>query len=495
MVSGIRTLSRRGLAFFSGLLVLILIVEVSLVAVSSYRKWRDRDVAEPPQAGLSNPPVLRIAVLGESTSAPASDQNNRRIDWPFQLENILNSELEAAKETYRVKIFNLARPATSSPFQLALLQERASELDPDVIVSMMGVNDSSVENIERNFLYRNSFFFRLIYWSQVAWSCPRCYNTKMSGPDFEETLDAPKKLEEEGKAEAESLQALRAADIASLSDLAKFQMKIRELQKRYGKDSAHMNLSLGLQLLLLSSSPQIRDVKPDLEAALLAEAESLHLQSYTAMVTRVHWSVEIFCHIMNRQKRQAVCLEAIKRALANGAPATPRLLTVAAYSGAAEDPDLQKVFRSVGFSVGRANERVRFLRQTYRRLAEFANDRDALLFAMQYPTGSVEGLKFFFSDAPDDGRTMQSVFYMKETDRSVEKRYENVIFVSNESFKWIVSSKNSSEYFTDYFARDGGLNFGHTTEKGHEVIARNISTALRTNWSDVVSVADRRRRR
>lgn len=79
--------------------------------------------------------VYRILCLGESTTAgiDAGEQS-----YPDLLEDILN---EKAAGKARFEVTNGGRPGTTTDVILARLPEMLEEHDPDIVVTMMGVND------------------------------------------------------------------------------------------------------------------------------------------------------------------------------------------------------------------------------------------------------------------------------------------------------------------------------------------------------------------
>jgi tetratricopeptide (TPR) repeat protein len=88
---------------------------------------------------------------------------------------------------------------------------------------------------------------------------------------------------------------------------------------------------------------------------------------------------------------------------------------------------------------------------SYRRLKEVLDKRGIKLICVQYPMRSVESLKMVF-----DGE-------------------EGVIFVDNEKiFKDAVRKTSYKEYFKDMFGGD----FGHCSDEGNELLAKNIADAI-----------------
>jgi tetratricopeptide (TPR) repeat protein len=88
----------------------------------------------------------------------------------------------------------------------------------------------------------------------------------------------------------------------------------------------------------------------------------------------------------------------------------------------------------------------------YRKLQQVLNKRKIKLVCVQYPMRNVESLKRIFQ-GQDKG----------------------IIFVDNESiFKEVLKKVKYKEYFKDKF----GGNFGHCTEKGNRLLAQNIANTI-----------------
>ncbi|MDX9732069.1 MAG: hypothetical protein RBT63_09890, partial [Bdellovibrionales bacterium] len=94
----------------------------------------------------------------------------------MQLEERINQYLDKNSETpYRVKVTNFARGGSSSPFQFEMLKAAFPEEGPDVIISMLGINDSNLMAVDHYSLYKMSYLTRFLYWSYIAYKCPNCY--------------------------------------------------------------------------------------------------------------------------------------------------------------------------------------------------------------------------------------------------------------------------------------------------------------------------------
>ena len=118
---------------------------------------------------------------------------------------------------------------------------------------------------------------------------------------------------------------------------------------------------------------------------------------------------------------------------------------------------VQNNFKLATECLGKANEyRTEFYdpvtRNNYLRLSELLRGRKVKYVCMQYPMRSIKPLKKLFEDTKD------------------------IVFVDNERiFNEAVLKSGYSEYFLDQFAGD----FGHSTTKGNRLLAENIAKVLR----------------
>jgi len=90
-------------------------------------------------------------------------------------------------------------------------------------------------------------------------------------------------------------------------------------------------------------------------------------------------------------------------------------------------------------------------RDSYHTLQRLCWERGLLLICVQYPTRSLAPLQALFADPGD------------------------IVFVDNESsFAAALQSMEYSELFADDYYGD----FGHATERGNRLLARNVSAAI-----------------
>lgn len=417
--------------------------------------------------------IVKIVALGESTTAPAWF-HGREVSWPTQLEAMLNRALEKKNSELRVQVENFGKPSVSSYFLVEALRERLKKGSVDIVVSMMGINDGpALQRIERNWLYEHSVLFRFIYWARFAWECPACF-TEDRGAD-EWTLRkiwSPREIEAHDKA----YKLLEDVGVASPDRLREFKKQIEALQKDYGDSQHLMNLSVAMWLQRESISPRVKDQK-GLDKEIYAEIKILNQISRATLLQHDRF-VSTYCFIELYENRD--CLETIKEAWKKGLSPTLKTMTLVSYGPSAEDPFIRRVFESRGFKVNREFRSLETVRDSYRQLARLVEEGPIRRwYAMQYPTGTTQAIRWIFSsEVLPTMATFADTFSATSEPTAhgfaLPEWESRVVYVSNENFKTIATGDKKDLYFYDLFGRSVGLEFGHTTELGHKLIAENL---------------------
>jgi len=115
---------------FFGLVISLIILELTLrafgmlfISIYGADNPRDWELFED---------HYRILALGESTTGPYLSHP----PWPEQLEIILNNN-----SVKKYKVFNEGIPGTSTGFILSKLEKNLERYNPDMVITMMGIND------------------------------------------------------------------------------------------------------------------------------------------------------------------------------------------------------------------------------------------------------------------------------------------------------------------------------------------------------------------
>ena len=120
---------------------------------------------------LENEDAIRILALGESTTAGGGDS------WPSQLERLLNERSSKIK----FRVYNGGTGGTTTAFILSRLKRNLETYNPDIVITMMGINDRTVdtgrlvyrenENLKTKFIFFLKSFrlYRLYKWLLFSW--------------------------------------------------------------------------------------------------------------------------------------------------------------------------------------------------------------------------------------------------------------------------------------------------------------------------------------
>jgi lysophospholipase L1-like esterase len=476
----------------------ILILEIAFSVAHSLRQAARKQSSTEKKFDSDGNTIIRFSIIGESTTEPVYDQQLGDISWPAQLETKLNAYLEEKKIPYRASIRNLAQAATSSPFQFIKLKEDAGTHPPDVLLSMIGFNDTNrLWETQRSFLYRNSYLYRWIYWLQTAWFCKNCSSSDLSTPtpylEAEPLPERTKSLMERArmvtamfkdKIEAETTGAARK--LVFINFRTRFEILLNN-----SSDTETPWISAAIADGLFHIFQQTIYENTDFQKEGYLYALNL-LESHKDVVALNHGrTLEILCHLKSFLTQS--CLDDLRTAFQNGLPLSSPLLAIAtAQDDVDNDAFFRQLFSRLGYDLEFKTESI--ARLYYKRFADFANENDVLWFAIQYPTGAKDALKLFFLEESDfKGAAILDSFYSPPPNIVVPERFKNVVLVGNENFNDLVNESNTAEYFTDLYASRIGHRYGHTTAKGHAVIADNVLQALIDNWDKVESTVKRRR--
>jgi len=136
-----------GLVIF-GLFLVAILAEVGLrmggFLLVSLQEYRNR-------ISIRQKGTHRIMCLGESTTADFGYGNS----YPFQLEKILNQQ----DIGIRFKVINKGVPRINTGFILAHLEENLNKYNPDMVITMMGINDENDDSTYEDVLDRRTTLF------------------------------------------------------------------------------------------------------------------------------------------------------------------------------------------------------------------------------------------------------------------------------------------------------------------------------------------------
>lgn len=491
-----RSALRPVIATFIGLMVLIVLIEAGFITTAAIRKSAARALLRDEDSEFINKfsklkdlELIRVIAIGESTTTPLIEEvivdgshHWQKVSWPEKFETKANQWLESRGFKQRVRVLNLGRSSTSSSFLVNQLKDQLETFHPDVVVSMTGINDTFRIEFDQSWLFRNSYLVRFLYWAKVAAKCANCY--KM--------IDEISRQYSASPAELEAIEAGRVTltikPLNTAHEVANFRRSLRELQTRFAPNEKFMNLELAYWVFQQSQRPDIHNNSKRIgfRKTLLELAEELSLSSYDLMLKHTD-AILPYCHVLSALERS--CLELIKTALAEGLQPTAALIVTGNAHDGRYDSEFQRLLRGMGIKTQEGDYSWPITRNSYTQLGELANSENFSWFAMQYPTGEKAALITLLSDAPLEKipyRDFADSFLIATPIGSLRPEFKNVLFVENVNFRTLVNEKNWADYYVDRWAKNQGLDFGHTTALGHQVIAENLLEVFIKNFNSVL---------
>jgi lysophospholipase L1-like esterase len=385
------------------------------------------------QAGNLKSPILEtsnesdfiILTLGESTT-----ENYKGISWPEQLERILNNKSLDS----RVKIINKAIGGTNTAIIASHLRNYIEEYKPDMIITMMGIND--------------------------AWA----YTFFADNP--------PNKIEL-------FFQDLR---VVKLTRLIYINLKQKTPQKKIFlqtiPEEAIIHFDLGNQFYIkgdiTNAEAEIKkaiDIYPSFEDAYIAlgDIERLCHNNLTKAREYLEHALKINPDNPITLARIGLTLietnatqsqEILKKTLAMDNADKDLIFQslVLSYQVQNKSNEITSIVTKRGFFTNLSTE-VKWkdnIRYHYRLMYKILKEKNITWAIMQYPTRDIQDFKDFFS----------------------EEEQDKLIFIENKiNFQAALKNQSYETLFVDKFAFPR-YSFGHCTELGNKLITENVVNAI-----------------
>lgn len=442
--------------------------------------------------------TFRIVTIGESTTAPWADESRNDVSWPALLQTALQLEFDRLKLDLTVKVINRGRSAASSGFLVDGLEKEFGTLSPDLVISMMGINDSHLFSVQSSKLFQCSYLFRFIYWSLKYSDCPQCFKNSLAGVDTKGSTSIRPFTGTERNLLADVMKRLKERKVNESRDVSLPKMIDSVLRGSSPMTDAVVRLHVGINLFeySLAKGKATDGNNQDSEAAaLFSFASELFEQSLPIAGKDFPYGFEYYCHtqIRRRESCMSVALEGFRQGLRPNAA----LLTALSYDKNSDNPEFAKVLESTGWELSASRAPLELTNDSYRKLGDLLKNRGPNFrkptpwIVMQYPTGRIDGVKALFFDdwkTRTSGATrLSELFTYRLSEADSNRSFEGVYFVSNENFvEKNAEQVNPNYYFRDYFGRASGLNFGHTTAAGSQLIVDNLIQQMRPYWSEIV---------
>ena len=419
--------------------------------------------------------AYRILCLGESTTACGGNNS-----YPAWLERILNH----ANSGVTFSVINKGVVGTNSTAIISSLENNLNKYSPQMVITMMGINDQGNYLIEKPFVFSNTFV-SFFYSLKVTKLARLTWRAMMNERERKGRIFAPN--QEQSFKEPIELQASKLIDKSINTNTA---------------DNYRGYLILGsayiIQGNLLQAEKLFKEalaLKPDSEEAYFGLVQACAMQlkyseaeEYFKRALKINHSNDQLLLMMSwyfiEQKKYAQAEEVLLRVVQINPLNEKACIELARvyinqslYKRAEEylskaikiNPHSYAAFATMGVLnnkrgdflqakeyFDKANILTRYydnalLRHNYRQLKEILDKRKIVLVCVQYPMRSILPLKEMFSG--DQG----------------------AIFVDNEIiFKESIKADGYTKYFVDMFGGD----FGHCTPEGYKLLAANIARVI-----------------
>ena len=440
----------------AGLLAAELVMRTAEFAYLSSQRYRNNKALVQKDACL-------ILCLGESTTALGGEKS-----YPAQLEDILNSR----KSEMKFSVINRGMPGTNTEHILENLENNLKKFRPDIVITMMGINDSSRLHrpYKRNFFifFTRSKTYKLILHIRLH------LKSKLESRKFPSDSSASKRLRADPN---DHPRKTHLPDGPALAEKyfhsGEYENCVSVLEKNLKNEpgnieSLHMlakcHFELGNREAGLNSYGAIIKLNPDLSDGYLwlgthyyfeknyQKAEELWLKALALDPDNPD-----ICYCLGLVYLDSSSYDKAEKMMRRAVHLNPDD-DFHCSSLAALFEEQKKMRRAEAFY--RMAEKMRFSRynpitkKNYLKLADILAAEKIRLVCVQYPRRSITPLKKMLSSRKD------------------------IIFVDNENlFKEAARKEGYGEYFSDRFAGD----FGHCTDKGNRLLANNIAETILKN--------------
>ncbi len=461
-------LKKIGLIFF-GFAIALILLEVGL-RIAGYLTILSQNRAARTGIDFGDENQYRILCIGESTTAQIF-VNGKGEAWPAQMERILNA---TEKGPRRYKTVNKGVPGTVTAFILANLKDQLERYRPQLVVSMMGINDrASVLTYDEKPMSRLAMFFgsfRVVKFFRIFTNAARHGFRSEERPPSAPVLyiNEPELVNALGK-------AVRASD-------AKESRRIVDEMVKKHPDKEFSAYAVYSGSILAAIRGGVFMNEEFIQEAFRVFKHVIELDKPAGDQTGKAYAAMSFLYARRNDWKNffPACKMAIEY-IDNKADKAYYITNYITFSRNQnrKDPYIAELIKRYKMSFS-AKGRYAATRSHYRKLYEILEERKIKYAAMQYPTRDVRLLEYFFSDdhvpAIDDG---DDYFFSTKPDAKYDnilKNDPNIIFISNEEpFNKALASRPYEYYFIDHF----GGSFGHTTVEGHKLIGQDAADALR----------------
>jgi len=371
--------------------------------------------------------ALRVLVLGESTSAEFFC-NGKACSWPSQLEELLVSR------GIKAKVYNEAVGGTNTSLLLLRLPGYLEAYRPQIVISMMGVNDTI-----RISLIRDSALWRIFDGLRVV-KLARWINASLRRRGACELSD--RFLDARFNAQVDRGFALSRRTAES------------EVEKALASGIEDpQDLALVLHVIGLRLRGDFSDGDPN-NLLHVADYDDRAFALYPKNRSIAFQSIQVESRFPERSQ----CVDFSKTILACGENVDDGILTQILYCLSSHpDRELRQKIHELGVTLDSGADDP--TTDNYRAVARMLDARGIRYIAMQYPTLPLAQLTARFR-APN---------------KTLLPAFRKITFVSNEdNFGEALKTNSYDSLFLDRFRGS----WGHATKKGNRLIAERAADAV-----------------
>ncbi len=452
-----RRTPRRLLLVVAGLLVALLLVELAMRVAGLYFTRRQLSTNLPRAADEG---AFRVLCLGESTTAELF-ADKKTLAWPSMLQRMLNERSRVGK---RYRVYNAAMPGLITSQVVADLDQQLARFRPHVVVTMIGINDRHLQirytgarGQDAGIFWRNIRVFQLVRWLVSAYGEPRRSKTPMAPPVGPGDAAVTERLVREATRFIEGgrqLEAERHLQVAATRHPGPAASAANELYNRNsdGKERA-LVIRIGLlkceleqadiDTLLHFSDDLVNGLVPKGDEALSHRALDIfvafHASGRPVTPAAVSHFASVYAHVKKRH------------------PGMDRILALQRTTKNRSTPYQNTAFH-------------------YRAVADKLRKRGTTYVAMAYPRTNVDAIRAVFARREEQRfNAFYDSLQAEYPPLKLKPEYRDVIIVGNhDNFQRELERRGWDALFEDSF----GVSFGHTTTRGHRLIADNLSKTI-----------------
>lgn len=385
---------------------------------------------------------------------------------------------EAQQSRTRSELSDLhdCKQGTSTPFIIRDLERDIDKIDPHLVISMMGINDiSSLEYFQRDDWLSSLRTIKLANW--LAQGLRQRFLPDISPAESHEIYRTTS-LMPPGSIRTTMYDVPK---IQSQADLNLFRENIEKYANSLPRRQRYFVYQIATIGLFNSNNQHA--VEHKLASTLVTELQTAAIEMNRKWL--LHYPADMFAvrfflyTTVHRDDLQTERTTHIHQALDHGGLLDDTLISLI---GSYRDPRIQEEIRKLSIRHDSSETPLEKTRNNYLHVARMLKKRNIHYMAMQYPTANSSALRAIFSSQKSRKNSFRDFISAPDIDSPITPEFSHILFVSNENFRTIVTQENEAEYFTDMFVSDQQLRFGHTTDKGHQLIANNIVQVFRQNW-------------